>query len=91
MMVQRLFTDLPQVFKCGSNGPPTARIHRVLNRMLHRGTGRVVRGLDRRLDHARFGNYGEVDLVAVMAAQLGNKRLLGTSVSLSERVHIVQL
>lgn len=46
MMVQGLFTDLPQVFECGSNGLPTARAHRVLNDVLHHGTGRVVRGLD---------------------------------------------
>lgn len=59
--------------------------------MLHRGTGRVVCGLDRRLDHARLGDDGEVDLVAVVTAQLGNKRLLSSPVALSEWMHIIQL
>ncbi|MHC2420018.1 hypothetical protein ACVMB2_003928 [Sinorhizobium meliloti] len=87
MVLQRLFADLSR----GSNGLPAGRVHRVLYHMLHRRTGRVVRGLDRRLDHARLGDYGKIDLTAVMAAQLGNKRFLGTSVSLPKRVHIVQL
>lgn len=76
MVLQGLFADLPQVFACGSESLPAPRVHRVLNRMLHRGTGRVVCGLDRRLDDARLGDYREVDFVAVVAAQLGNKRFL---------------